>query len=115
MEAEKTSYRPFKFLDRLEGNNHIVLLYDDSKYADQIIARYLFNGLKKGESCIFFTSDNPETVRKKLFTESIDADSLRIFQIERDYANKSDALSILKDLRKKATVGMNPPYRFVEI
>ena len=33
--------------------------------------------------------------------------------MERDYANRSDALSILKDLRKKATVGMNPPYRFV--
>jgi hypothetical protein len=113
MEAEKKSYRPLKFLDKMEGNNHIVLLYDNPRYADLIIARYLFNGLKKGESCIFFTSDNPETVREKLSTESIDANSLRIFQIERDYANKSDALSILKDLRKKATVGMNPPYRFV--
>ena len=113
MEAEKTSYRPLKFLDRMEGNNHIVLLYDNAKYADLIIARYLFNGLKKGESCIFFTSDNPETVRKKLSTERIDADLLRIFQIKRDYANKSDALSILKGLRKEATVGMNPPYRFV--
>ena len=113
MKAEKTSYRPFKFLDRMEGNNHIVLLYDNSKYADLIIARYLSNGLKKGESCIFFTSDNLETVRKRLSAEGIDADSLRIFQIARDYMNKPDALSILKDLRKKATVGMNPPYRFV--
>ncbi len=31
MEAEKTSYRPFEYLDRMEGNNHIVLLYDNSK------------------------------------------------------------------------------------
>jgi hypothetical protein len=113
MEAEKRSYRPLKFLDKMEGNNHIVLLYDNPRYADLIIARYLFNGLKKGESCIFFTSDNPETVREKLSTESIDANSLRIFQIERDDAIRSDALSILKNLRKKATVGMNPPYRFV--
>jgi hypothetical protein len=113
MEAEKKSYRPLKFLDKMEGNNHIVLLYDNPRYGDLIIARYLFNGLKKGESCIFFTSDNPETVREKLSTEGIDADSLRIFQIERDDAIRSDALSILKNLRKKATVGMNPPYRFV--
>ena len=113
MEAEKTTYRPFKFIDRLEGNNHIVLLYDDSKYADQIIARYLFNGLKKGESCIFFTSDNPETVRKKLFTEGIDPDSLRIFQIPRDFGNEPDPLSIIKTIRKEATIGLNPPYRFV--
>lgn len=113
MEPEKTSYRPLKFLDRLEGNNHIVLLYDDSKYADLIIARYLSNGLKKGESCIFFTSDNPETVRKKLSTEGIDPDSLRIFQITRDFENELDPLSILKTIREEATIGMNPPYRFV--
>lgn len=113
MEAEKTSYRPFKFLDRMKGNNHIVLLYDNSKYADLIIARYIFNGLKKGESCIFFTSDSPKTVRKRLPDEGIDADSLRIFQIERDNKSKPDALSLLKTIRKEATTGMKPPYRFV--
>ena len=91
MEADKTSYRPFEYLDRMEGNNHIVLLYDNSKYADLIIARYLFNGLKKGESCIFFTSDNPKKVRKRLTVEGINADSLRIFQIERDNKNKPEA------------------------
>jgi hypothetical protein len=113
MEAEKTSYRPFKFLDRMEGNNHIVLLYDNPKYADLIIARYLFNGLKEGESCIFFTSDNPKTVRKRLSAERINADSLRIFQIERDNKKNPDALSLLKSIREKATTGMKPPYRFV--
>jgi hypothetical protein len=113
MEADKTSYRPFKFLDRMEGNNHIVLLYDNSKYADLIIARYLFNGLKKGESCIFFTSDNPKKVRKRLTVEGINADSLRIFQIERDNKNKPDALSLLKSIQKEATAGMKPPFRFV--
>ena len=57
MEAEKMSYRPYKFLDRMERNKHVVLLYDNPKYADLIIARYISNGLKKGESCIFFASD----------------------------------------------------------
>ena len=113
MEAEKTSYRPFKFIDRMEGNNHIVLLYDNPKYADLIIARYLFNGMKKGESCIFFTSDSPKTVRKRLSAEGIDADSIRIYQIERDNKNKPDALSLLKSIREEATTGMKPPYRFV--
>jgi hypothetical protein len=32
MNAEKPNYRPIKFLDRMEGNNHIVLLYDSQKY-----------------------------------------------------------------------------------
>ncbi|MGC2309847.1 MAG: MEDS domain-containing protein, partial [Nitrososphaeraceae archaeon] len=111
MEAEKTSYRPFEYLDRMEGNNHIVLLYDNLKYADLIIARYIFNGLKKGESCIFFTSDNLEKVRKRLSDEGIDVESLRIYQTERDNEIRPDALSLLRTIREEATRGMKPPYR----
>jgi len=52
-------------------------------------------------------------VRKKLSTEGIDPDSLRIFQIPRDFGNEPDPLSIIKTMRKEATKGLNPPYRFV--
>jgi hypothetical protein len=119
MNAESASYRPIKFLDRMEGNNHIVLLYDNQKYADLVIARYLLNGLQKGESCIFFTSDKPETIEERLSVEGIDVDSykrtnsLRIFHIETYDANKLDALGTLKYIREEATRGMKPPYRFV--
>jgi hypothetical protein len=37
MKPEKMSYRPIRFVDRIEGNTYIVLLYDDQKYADLII------------------------------------------------------------------------------
>jgi hypothetical protein len=113
------SYRPVKFLDRLEGNNHIVLLYDDQKYADMIIARYLSNGLKKGESCIFFTADEPKAIEKRLAAQGIDVASyknknlLRIFSIERSDSNKTDVLSTLRGIRKEAAKGMKPPFRFV--
>lgn len=119
MSAEKTDYRPIKFLDRLEGNNHIVLLYDNQKYADLVIARYFLNGLEKGESCIFFTPDEPEAIEGRLAVEGIDVDSykqknsLRIFRIEKSDANKLDVLGTLKSLREEATRGMEPPYRFV--
>jgi hypothetical protein len=119
MNTERANYRPIKFLDRMEGNNHIVLLYDNEKYADLVIARYLLNGLQKGESCIFFTSDKPETVEERLSAEGIDVDSykqtnsFRIFRIERSNANKLDALGTLKRIREEATRGMKPPYRFV--
>ncbi|MDQ3853794.1 MAG: MEDS domain-containing protein [Thermoproteota archaeon] len=120
MNAEKPNYyHPIKFLDRMEGNNHIVLLYDSQKYAYLIIARYLLNGLKKGESCIFFTSDEPEAIEKRLSAEGIDINSyrqknsLRIHPIDRSYANRHDALSSLKRIRGEATRGMKPPYRFV--
>jgi hypothetical protein len=120
MNAEKANYRPLKFLDRMEGNNHVVLLYDNEEYADLVISRYLLNGLQKGESCIFFTADKPETIEERLSAEGIDVDSykqtnsLRIFRIERsDANNKLDALGTLKRIREEATKGMKPPYRFV--
>jgi hypothetical protein len=91
MNTEKANYRPICFIDRMEGNNHIVLLYDNQKYAYLIIARYFLNGLKKGESCIFFTADEPEAIEERLYAEGIDVNlfkqknSLRIHRIDRSY------------------------------
>jgi hypothetical protein len=119
MNAEKADYRPLKFLDQLEGNNHIVLLYDKQKYADLIIGRYFLNGLKKGESCIFFTPDKLDTIEERLSAEGIDvesykhANSLRIHVIERIDTNKVNALGTLRKLREEAVRGMKHPYRFV--
>jgi hypothetical protein len=119
MKADEASYRPLKFLDRMEGYNHIVLLYEDQKYADLIIARYFLNGLKKGESCVFFTADRPETIEERLSAEGIDVESykrigrLRVYRAKRSYSDDLDALSILKNIRQEATRGMKPPYRFV--
>jgi len=119
MSAEKANYRPIKFLDRMERNNHIVLLYDNEEYADLVISRYLLNGLQKGESCIFFTADKPEIIEERLSAEGIDVDSykqtnsLRIFRIERSDSDEFDALGTLKHIREEATKGMKPPYRFV--
>ena len=119
MSAEKANYRPIKFLDRMERNNHIVLLYDNEEYADLVISRYLLNGLQKGESCIFFTADKPEIIEERLSAEGIDVDSykqtnsLRIFRFERSDSDEFDALGTLKHIREEATKGMKPPYRFV--
>jgi MEDS: MEthanogen/methylotroph, DcmR Sensory domain len=120
MSTEGASYRPLKFIDKMEGNKHIVLLYYKEKYADLVIARYLLNGLQRGESCVFFTSDKPETIEERLFAKGIDVDSykrtnsLRVFCIESsDTNNKLDALETLKSISEEATQGMKPPYRFV--
>lgn len=115
---EASNYRPVKLLDRLEGNNHIVLLYDKQEYGDLIIARYFRNGLEKGESCIFFTSDEPGAVEKRLAASGIDVDyykkknMLRVFRIERSDEGKRDVLATLKHIRSEATRGMKPPFRF---
>ena len=114
----KAVYRPFKFLDHMERNKHMVLLYDSKEYAYWIISRYFLNGLQKKESCIFFSSENPKTVEWLLAKEGIDVDMykkeqlLRAYQIETSDDNKHDALAKLMQIRHEATKGMKPPYRF---
>ncbi len=114
------NYRPKKFPDTLRGNNPIILLYDNQRYANLVISRYLLNGLEKGRSCVFFTSDNPKDVEKRLYAVGIDVDSykkkdsLRIFVIEKSDENKKlDIIGTLRSLRKEPTIGMRPLYRFV--
>ena len=90
----------------MEGNNYIVLLFDSEKHAYLIIARYLLNGLKKGDSCISYAPDSPESIEERLAEEGIDVDlykqkdSLRIHPIERSDMNKVDALSTQQDKKR---------------
>jgi MEDS: MEthanogen/methylotroph, DcmR Sensory domain len=116
------NYRPMKFVDQMERNKHIVLLYDDQKYAYWIIGRYLQKGLAKGESCIFKTSDRPDIIERQLSAEGIDVHSfkkknlLRIYEVERSDDSKHDIHLAFKqrvDEMEEATKGMKPPYRFV--
>jgi hypothetical protein len=112
-------YRPIRFVDRMEENKHTVMLYDNQKYSDIVIARYFQNGFDKGESCIFFTPDDPERIEESLSAAGIDVDlyekknMLRIFRIERSDENKLDVLGTLRRIREEATKGMKPPYRFL--
>lgn len=116
---KKANYYPMKFVDQMEKNRHMVLLYDSKEYAYWIISRYFLNGIKKGESCIFFTSYNPKIIQGYLAKEGIDIDLykkkriLRIYQIEKSDDNKRDMLATLKRIREEATQEMKPPYRFV--
>jgi len=89
MNAKKTKYHPIKFLDKLDGNKHLVMLYDSEKYADVIFARYCLNNLERGGSCVFFTEDDPKLLRKSLASSGLDvekyerANSFRFYQERR--------------------------------
>jgi hypothetical protein len=118
-ESNKVNYYPMKFIDQMERNKHMVLLYDSKEYAYWVIARYFLNGLRNSESCILFTSENPRTIEKLLANEGIDVDKykkkqlLRVYPIEEADDNKHDLLVTLKQIREQATKDMKPPYRFV--
>lgn len=113
-----TDYHPVKFLDRLEGNKHLVMLYDDEKNADLMIARYFVNGLNQGGSCIFFTDEDPKSIKERLSSQGLDVgryereSRFRVFQIPKSDEGKGDFLTTLKAIRSESTKGMKPPFRF---
>jgi MEDS: MEthanogen/methylotroph, DcmR Sensory domain len=115
------NYHPVKFLDELEGNKHVVMLYDDENYGDMLIARYFTNGLEKGESCVFFTDEKPEKIEEMLRRQGIDVNkyksrnSLRIYQTKpppSDSPENLNVLDILRSIRADSTKGMRGPFRF---
>jgi hypothetical protein len=113
------NYHPMKFVDQMDRNKHILLLYDNQKYAYWIIGRYFHNGFAKGESCIFYTADRPEIIEKQLSAGGIDVNLfkrknlLRIYEIERSGDNKHGMLHTLNQIREESKKSMKPPYRFV--
>jgi hypothetical protein len=112
------NYRPMKFVDQMERNKHVLLLYDDEKYAYWIIGRYFHNGFAKGESCIFYSADRPEIIEKQLSSGGINVrlfkqkNLLRIYQIERSDDDKHDIVHTLNQIREESKKSLKPPYRF---
>ncbi len=116
--ARDSVYHPVKFLDRLEGNRHIVMLYDNDANADLMIARYFLDGFDKGGSCVFFTDEDPKKIEGRLSAQGIEVERhkrenrLRVFAIPTSDEGKTDFLEALKAIRKESTRGMKPPFRF---
>ena len=116
--AGSTRYHPVEFLDRLEGNKHLVMLYDDEKNADLMIARYFLDGIEKGGSCVFFTDEDPKLIEGRLSAQGLDVERygkeerLRVFRIPTSDEGKRDFLETLKTIRRESTRGMRPPFRF---
>ena len=49
---------PHEYVERLSGNKHIMLLHDEPKYAREIEAIFIAQGLQKGECCIYVSHDD---------------------------------------------------------
>ncbi len=49
---------PLKFVDILDTNKHIVLYYENEEFGRKIQYRFIRNGLKKGDTCIYTIHDD---------------------------------------------------------
>lgn len=69
----RPNYPPVDVMDRLEGNRHIVMFYDEDRHRDLLIAHYFQNGLLTGATCVFHTGEDPEVCKAKLAAHGLDA------------------------------------------
>ncbi|HEY6536681.1 MAG TPA: hypothetical protein VIY08_12915, partial [Candidatus Nitrosocosmicus sp.] len=48
---------PTRFIDSVQNNRHIVFCFENPIFGKKIQFRFIRNGLIKGESCIYTTTD----------------------------------------------------------
>ena len=56
---------PLRFVNSLDTNKHILLLYNDPEYAKRIEFQFIGNGLAKGEHCVYATEEDPLLSKRK--------------------------------------------------
>jgi len=110
---------PIKFVDSLDTQKHVVLVYDDQSFGKMIQFRFINNGLMKGENCIYFTHEDPKIIKNEMDESGIDVKEfvqknlLHIHQISSPEKDPAGIMIGYENIVKQATVDKKPPYRIV--
>jgi hypothetical protein len=108
---------PFRYVDSVERKQHILLLYEDTAYAQMIEFRFIKNGLANGENCVYITHEDSGSLVLKFLSYGIPLSSfqtgkLRVIPL----SNGSDGAHALDKYKKDVEIvleGLVPPYRIV--
>jgi hypothetical protein len=110
---------PLKFIDTLDSNKHIVLYYENEGFSKKIQYRFIRNGLKKGDNCIYTThEDNDARIKNEMGINDIDADIyierglLKIFKIP-DFMEHPNGIYRGAKVFKNILSDLRPPFRLV--
>ena len=110
---------PIKFVDSLDAQKHVVLVYDDQSFGKRIQFRFINNGLIKGENCIYLTHGDPRIIKDEMDENGIDVkgfvqkDLLHIQQISSPEKDPNGILIGYENIVKQVTADRKPPYRIV--
>jgi len=110
---------PLKFVNSLDTNKHILLLYNDPQYAKRIEFQFIGNGLAKGEHCVYATEEDPALIKKKMKEHGIkvknflDRKLLHIYQTSDPFGHPEGALPGTKSNLEMILKDSKPPYRMV--
>jgi hypothetical protein len=110
---------PLRFVNSLDTNKHILLLYDDSQHAKRIEFQFIGNGLAKGEHCIYATEEDPTFIKEEMAKHGIDVENfldkglLHIYQPSDPFSHPEGAFAGAKSNLEMILKDSEPPYRMV--
>ena len=109
---------PISFVDSLDSKMHMLLLYEDPEFAKLIEFRFIRNGLKNGENCIYASAEDSGLIVIKMLSYGIplkyfQSKQLRVFQIKNRAGSKETILQSCRDDAKRIMSDLKPPYRIV--
>jgi archaellum biogenesis ATPase FlaH len=65
---------PTKFMLELKEKANLLLIYDDTRYAEFLKCLFLKSGLSLGGRCVYLSSDSIQNVEKRMNMHGIDVD-----------------------------------------
>ena len=108
-----------KFIDKVEGPQHIALFYNNPEHARMFEFQFLKNGLKKGEQCVYATDDDPFFIVSKMSHYGINVETyltnglLRVYQVPDPTKDHEGIATSCKKTVTKILSELKSPFRIV--
>ncbi len=115
----KNIMAPLTFIDSITSKKHIMLVSDDEKISRKIEFRFLENGLKNREYCIYLTHDNPKYVECEMIKYGINVkyfkeqSLLHIHRISNPIEDSQSILDSMSNMVSQITLNSFVPFRIV--
>ena len=110
---------PLQFVNSLDAKKHILLLRNDPVFGRLIEFRFLENGLRKGESGLYLTNDEPQQVIDEMIKSDVDLGaylknkSLKILKLPKFDEDPDGILLGIEKFIQKTLSELKAPYRIV--
>ena len=109
---------PISFLDSLDSKMHLLLLHEDSEFAKLIEVRFIINGLKNGENCVYASAEDSGLIVIKMLDYGIPLKyfqnkQLQVVQINNREGSKEAILQSSRNDAERIMFDLTPPFRIV--
>jgi hypothetical protein len=108
----------FRFLNSVDTNRHILLLYDEPDYARKVEFEFIKKGLDKGEHCVYATEEDPGMVILKMINHGMPVvdsikKNLHVYQMHDQFDDANGPVEGYRNNLKRILADSKSPFRIV--